>query len=541
MAKAYEAKAAEFKAKYGIELDIGAMYDFNKKASYLDDFVFNTNPQEKGRKLYMDTLVQALSDRIEKISKIQTGSLYMTLNVSFGEFIEDFDQLMQVKFADDAADERIPNTHTPFEGSNYREIAKTVMGRLREYDKPISDVWASKIAKGKMTLEDIQAVVDPARTRMNNSLGADWGTSEKSDYINALMAKRALDMAMEKRSGWWRVWPGNWGTWYRERQYAKALEENLMTYNLWNHSLSEVELSALNEKSMLSFSKNNLNSFLNEKAAANETAPARVETFYDNGRDERENVLGELNDDALEEYFDKEAAAEDAYLDNAARKSERDRIKEENMIKGAAYSADSVAEARRVVMKKPTVEFMQKRFVDLMVNCEKEYDDRARKAGSIYTVLGTMIIDTWRDNKNMASTAIGMFKEAYHLLRNDTQGMSEVDKLVAAQKMTNLMINLLSPVVRKPELEGFGENYAMDNLDNADIKKITGYEGDVTELVNAAREELGMEKLQVEEKVGNEPLKEPVAIPELSEKDGKEEISSKVDEIESLSKEKSIN
>ena len=80
MAKAYEAKAAEFKAKYGIELDIGAMYDFNKKASYLDDFVFNTNPQEKGRKLHMDTLVQALSDRIERISKIQTGSLYMTLN-----------------------------------------------------------------------------------------------------------------------------------------------------------------------------------------------------------------------------------------------------------------------------------------------------------------------------------------------------------------------------------------------------------------------------------------------------------------------------
>ena len=152
-----------------------------------------------------------------------------------------------------------------------------------------------------------------------------------------------------------------------------------------------------------------------------------------------------------------------------------------------------------------------------------------------------MIIDTWRDNKNMASTAIGMFKEAYHLLRNDTQGMSEVDKLVAAQKMTNLMINLLSPVVRKPELEGFGENYAMDNLDNADIKKITGYEGDVTELVNAAREELGMEKLQLEEKIENEPLKEQVSIPELSEKDGKEEISSKVDEIGSLSKEKSIN
>lgn len=538
MAKAYETKAAEFKERYEVDIDISAHYSFHK--SFSDEF-FNRDPEKAAREVYIETLVDAMKSRLDQISKIGEGRRYLAINASIGEFIEEFDQLMQIKFAEDTAEQRIPNTHKPLEGATYGEIARAVVNRLKSYDKPISDVWATSMIKGTMTLDDIKAVVDPARARLNEALSREWGPAEKSDYVNTMLAKRALDTARAGRSIWWKLWAGNWRTMYRERKYSEELEANLLNYTLLNRGLDEGELRRLTDGSMLSDAKDKLKDFVKAKAAANEYAPKAVETFYDNGLDERENLLGELNDEAIEAFLDNEAAEEDRYFERLAQKKEDGRKRSEAAIKGAISSTKNLAEVRTVLMKPDTANFMKKRFTDLMKNCSSDDDGKAKTAKGLYDKLSLKLMDAWRDNGEIGTTSIDMFKEAYFVLKNNMPTMTAVSRLAMAQRVTDLMINFLSPAVKKPELEGYGNGYAVSKLGDEDIQKLTGYEGDVTELISSVKNELGMSSVNDKAVAeNNDPTKERVNIPQISVNDESKEVGAKVEEISAPTKEKSI-
>ena len=128
------------------------------------------------------------------------------------------------------------------------------------------------------------------------------------------------------------------------------------------------------------------------------------------------------------------------------------------------------------------------------------------------------------------------------MLKNNMPTMTAVSRLAMAQRVTDLRINFLSPAVKKPELEGYGNGYAVSKLGDEDIQKLTGYEGDVTELISGVKNELG--SASVNDKAvaenNNDPTKERLNIPAISVNDESKEVGAKVEEIGASSKEKSI-
>ena len=72
--------------------------------------------------------------------------------------------------------------------------------------------------------------------------------------------------------------------------------------------------------------------------------------------------------------------------------------------------------------------------------------------------------------------------------------MNVGDKLVAAQRMTDLTLNTFSPVATDPKLARYGDNFAIKSMDDDDIQKITKYSGDVESLMNEVKTELGISK-----------------------------------------------
>ena len=137
-----------------------------------------------------------------------------------------------------------------------------------------------------------------------------------------------------------------------------------------------------------------------------------------------------------------------------------------------------------------------------MANASNTKVNKEKRANSVHKLLGMAIGEAWTDQKNMHSHAIKLFKTAYNAIKNDTPGMSVAEKLVAAQKMTDIMMNIYSPVATNPSLAQYGESYAVQKLYNDNIKELTDFEGDVNELMNTVKVELGIGKVKVD--FGNE-------------------------------------
>ena len=87
---------------------------------------------------------------------------------------------------------------------------------------------------------------------------------------------------------------------------------------------------------------------------------------------------------------------------------------------------------------------------------------------------------------------VNFFKTAYNGIKNETPGMNVAEKLVAAQKMTDIMLNIYSPIASKPELAQYGDKFAVQKMSNKNIQELTGYEGNVEELMNDVKIQLGL-------------------------------------------------
>ena len=95
--------------------------------------------------------------------------------------------------------------------------------------------------------------------------------------------------------------------------------------------------------------------------------------------------------------------------------------------------------------------------------------------------------------------------------------MSVEKKLVAAQEITDILLNIYSPVASNEDLKIYGECYAIQSMDNSDIQKLTGCNDNIDELMQSVKEGLGLVKEPV--KFKDEEFKEaPVAtVPKIEE------------------------
>jgi hypothetical protein len=114
----------------------------------------------------------------------------------------------------------------------------------------------------------------------------------------------------------------------------------------------------------------------------------------------------------------------------------------------------------------------------------------------------------------MDTHAKNIFKTVYNKIKVN---MSVEKKLVAAQEITDIMLNIYSPVASNDDLKMYGECYAIQSMSNDDIQKLTGCNDNIDELMKSVKEDLELLKEPV--KFNDEEFKEPPAatVPKIEE------------------------
>ena len=94
----------------------------------------------------------------------------------------------------------------------------------------------------------------------------------------------------------------------------------------------------------------------------------------------------------------------------------------------------------------------------------------------------------------MSEHAINMFKNVYRKINTGIREMSVKDKIVAAQKIADIILNVYTPIASRQELAQYGNNFAMKQLNRTDIIELTNCDENADELLNDAKLELGIVK-----------------------------------------------
>ena len=213
-----------------------------------------------------------------------------------------------------------------------------------------------------------------------------------------------------------------------------------------------------------------------------------------------ENSLDEKSLDEIGDILDKRAAYEDQMMEKIIEREEQQKRAEKNKeaeIIASFKKPTNRIEVKRAFADKNMAQLVSKQFVALMEKATNTGADKEAKANSAYRSLGMMIGEFWVNQNNMHANAIKFFKTTYNAIKNDTPGMSIAEKLVAAQKMADIMLNAYSPAATNPDLAQYGESYGIQKIDNDAIKELTGFKGDVNELMNSVKVELGIGRERV--------------------------------------------
>lgn len=180
------------------------------------------------------------------------------------------------------------------------------------------------------------------------------------------------------------------------------------------------------------------------------------------------------------------------------KKLEREIARKEAQEKFAKLSSqpkpNTFKNALDMMRSKAIMNIMLDVFANTLENSGKSAGDNFKTARTLYQNLVMDIKSTWSFTENMPQHATNMFKKTYLIINTNAPKMGVSDKLVAAQKITDAVLNTYSPVGSNPKYAQYGDNYGIKRLDDDSIKSLTGYEGNVSELISNVKSELGIIK-----------------------------------------------
>lgn len=132
------------------------------------------------------------------------------------------------------------------------------------------------------------------------------------------------------------------------------------------------------------------------------------------------------------------------------------------------------------------------RLTECMVASQNTEVFQFNTARIIYKEFGKNLTAIWESPNEMDTHAKNIFKTVYDKMKVD---MSVEEKLVAAQEITDIMLNIYSPVASNDDLKIYGECYAIKNMNNGDIQKLTGCnDGDIDKIMQSVKQDLGLIK-----------------------------------------------
>lgn len=530
MPSAYENAYNEFNGRFGLNFDLYTEYTGAMAIGAIDDFAFDSTREQTEQNAYVDTLSAALSVYLnQKMQKIELGNerSYDLSDLSLGEFIDGFDKVIKGIRTDDAEKENQTYEHTPYAGQTLEQVARVARSRVNGINKPLSNVWAKQIRKGKLAPEQLRTVTDASISALNGVNSENYTKDNEKDLSNVLLAKEAMEKAIKSRSVFSYLNPANWGPYYRETQYKNALNNQIREFSQRNLPIAAVTASI--NHNILDNAFHALDSYV---ATHNVPAPKKaggVREPLQNVNLEKapkKDAVKKLDPKTEKKKLDNEKKAEEAKLKAIRSRKSEGKIKsadEANQLMRGSDVAEDVKGEIETYLEKSNA-FM-KRIVFSALN----------------TNLQTAVSNGWRDFSNasnseqkfaaMQNFAFKVFEEAFYCMAYDIDDLSMPEKLAAAQKIANLTLESYTPADKDSKYAEFSDNYFMKNAPTERFKTLAGkvdFQGNLDDLIRDTKVELGLEKAAM-------PL------PGLSENSGSASKSPKVEETKPVSKEKSID
>ena len=296
------------------------------------------------------------------------------------------------------------------------------------------NIVLQEIAEYNKSLPDLWA----ERIKLGVTLDSFRNNADVDGSINALesavLAHKAMEKVITERTWGWRLNPFNWGRLREENKFMRELTAKMTQVD------SGVKQDILDKYSKPIISNKKISAFKSYR---------KIESTS-----KRRNV--------------------DQPLDHTEFKKPTTKI-----------------EARNLIGNKAVKDKVSKSFTEIL----KPYGNKNTTiANNLYLSLGMISGEAWTSPEAMHNNAIKMFKSAYNKINNDMPQMNVKDKLVAAQKIADIMLNKFTPIASDPTLEKYGNSYGIKTMDNEEIKTFIDYEGNVAELMEDVKADLGIDK-----------------------------------------------
>lgn len=528
----------EFVKKYNIGTTFEKMYEAQYKANKLKNFTFKDEYFVSDKNTYLEGLRYMLSAYIANKINPKNIDIGVDQEFNFIEFFRDYEDAKRDEFEKSGS----TREREPFEGVR-DEALNTMKRRLRAFKKPTIKVWAEAIKNGAKLDSFREATIVAGEAYLNVDrkpiTKAALATKTKDimeagiaiDDFHGVTAEKvkepnkrsdmltyavyaAMKQVRESRSFWWKIWYPNWSRNSEEKALMKELEERVKSIGKVKKDLlyNQCEMNAVDEEKIYYFDEYVKHPDLDVD-----------DVLHFNSKDlnehiENSDLVDELNFNVEEIKNENSFELDNEDLDLINDLSNNNKLnlngKKQRQPKNKANNKPKKVESNKVDEKKETIKKATKKtdvknlhltnkseitakFVNMLVKSGFDKGNNIRIASSIYQNLLPYINDTWSNPNDMQANAKNMFKFVYNHLNNNIQKMNVGDKLVAAQRMTDLTLNTFSPVAADPKLARYGDNFAIKSMDDEDIQKITQYSGDVESLMNEVKTELGIFKENV--------------------------------------------
>ena len=501
----------EFVKKYNIGTTFEKMYEAQYKANKLKNFTFKDEYFVSDKNTYLEGLRYMLSAYIANKINPKNIDIGVDQEFNFIEFFRDYEDAKRDEFEKSGS----IREREPFEGVR-DEALNTMKRRLRAFKKPTINVWAEAIKNGahldsfrEATIVDGAKYINPNKKTRNvkikvtdkdlkeanvkrfnsdgsrafNGLAAETvRESQRTDMLTYAVYE-AMKQVRESRSFWWKIWYRNWDRNSEEKALMEELEARVKSIGkIEKDSLyDQCKMNAVDVGKIYYFDEYVKHPDLDVDDVLHfKSEEIKNENFFELDNDDL-NLINNLSNNNKLNLNEKKQ--------HQPKKESKVEEKEET-IKKATKKTDV---KNLHLMNKSEI---TAKFVNMLVKSGFDKGNNIRIASSLYQNLLIDIHNTWT-NPDMQFNAKNMFKVIYNHLNNNIHQMNVGDKLVAAQRMTDLTLNTFSPVAADPKLARYGDNFAIKSMDDDDIQKITKYSGDVESLMNEVKTELGIFKENV--------------------------------------------
>ena len=508
----------EFVKKYNIGTTFEKMYEAQYKANKMKNFTFKDEYFVSDKKTYLEGLRYMLSAYIANKINPKNIDIGTDQDYNFIEFFRDYEAAKQDEFEKSGS----KREREPFEGVR-DEALNTMKRQLRAFKKPTIKVWAeaikngakldsfreATIVAGEEYLNVDRKPIDKATlaTKTKDLMEAgiaieDFNgvTAEKVKELNkrsdmlTYAVYAALKQVRESRSFWWKIWYPNWERNSEEKALMKELEARLNIIGAVEKDLlyNQCEMNAVDEEKIYYFDEYvDHPDFVDELNFNSEEIKNENSFELDNEDLDLINNLS-INKEQMKKIGEQKKHQSKNKANNKPKKVESNKVEEKKETIKKATKRTDVKNLHLTNKKDITA-----KFVNMLAKSGLDNGNNNKIASLLYQNLLAHINDTWANPNDMQVNAKKMFKVVYNHLNNNIREMNVGDKLVAAQRMTDLTLNTFSPVAANPKLARYGDNFAIKSMDDEDIQKITKYSGDVESLMNEVKTELGIFKENV--------------------------------------------